>query len=282
MLSYKIFNTDDFGWEAIANFYTNGSEVTAIPNDLDEIVFFDDWITAKAKVGDELGTLYGWVFQTAPDGQRYVGSDGKWVVTGSENSGFYTEGDNQKVIVGNAFPDYVLTLSNYFRYKNFGLNFLVEYKAGGDLYDRGRRNGIRNGNLKLTEFRDETKVLQGVMDDGNGGYVANNQEFLITAIDFYRDANNYNAASEILLQDGSWVKLRTIGLTYDLPKQFLSKIGMTKATVNANANNIILWTPFDGFDPEGNQFSAGSNIYGFTGLTTPLTQSYSMGLTLEF
>ena len=120
------------------------------------------------------------------------------------------------------------------------------------------------------------------MDDGNGGYVANNQEFLITANDFYRDANNYNAASEILLQDGSWVKLRTIGLTYDLPKQFLSKIGMTKATVNANANNIILWTPFDGFDPEGNQFSAGSNIYGFTGLTTPLTQSYSMGLTLEF
>ncbi len=282
LLSYKIFNNQDFSWEAIANFFTNGSKVTAIPNDLDEIVFFDDWITAKAKVGDELGTLYGWVFQTAPDGQRYVGPEGKWVVTGSENSGFYTEGDNQKVVVGNAFPDYVLTLSNYFKYKNFGLNFLVEYKAGGDLYDRGRRNGIRNGNLKLTEFRDETRVLEGVMDDGNGGFVPNTQELLVTANGFYRDANNYNAASEVLLQDGSWVKLRTIGLSYDLPKKLLSRIGMTRAAINANANNIILWTPFDGFDPEGNQFSAGSNIYGFTGLTTPLTQSYSFGLTFEF
>ncbi|WP_422348418.1 SusC/RagA family TonB-linked outer membrane protein [Flagellimonas sp.] len=282
LLSYKIIDSEDFDWEAITNFFTNGSEVTAVPNDLDEIVFFDDWITAKAKVGDELGTLYGWVFQTTPDGQRYVGPEGKWVVTGSENTGFYTEGDNQKVVVGNAFPDYVLTLSNYFKYKNLGLNFLVEYKAGGDLYDRGRRNGIRNGNLKLTEFRDETKVLQGAMDDGNGGFTPNTQELLVTANDFYRDANNYNAASEVLLQDGSWVKLRTLGLSFDLPAKLLDRMGMTRAAINANANNIILWTPFEGFDPEGNQFSAGSNIYGFTGLTTPLTQSYSLGLTFEF
>ncbi|MBC6996931.1 SusC/RagA family TonB-linked outer membrane protein [Cytophaga sp. FL35] len=282
LLSAKIVDQDKFKWESIVNFSTTGGEVTAIPEDLDEIIFFDDWITGKAKVGDALGTLYGWVFQTAPNGERFVDDGGNWVVTGSENEGYYFEGDNAKVKVGNAFPDYVLSMSNYFTYKNLGLNFLVEYKAGGDLYDRGLRNNIRNGNLAITEFRDMPKVLDGVMSDGSGGFVPNTTETIITADNFYRSASVYNAASEILLQDGSWVKLRTIALSYNLPNKILDNLGVSKLSVNLNANNIILWTPFDGFDPESNQFSAGSNIYGFTGLTTPLTQNYSLGLNLEF
>lgn len=282
LLSAKIVNTENFSWETIFNFSTFASEVTSIPDDLDEIVFFDDRITNKAKVGDELGSLYGWVFQTAPDGQRIVGDDGKWIITGSENEGFYYEGDNEMVKVGNAFPDYTLSMTNSFTYKNLALNFLLEYKSGGDVYDRALRNNIRNGNLAITEFRDETKVLEGVMSDGNGGFVPNDQELLITANGFYRDFDNYNSASEILLQDASWLKLRTIGLTYNFPSNLVRSLGISAASVNASANNIILWTPFDGFDPEGNQFSAGSNIYGFTGLTTPLTQSYSFGLSLQF
>ncbi|OWW24736.1 SusC/RagA family TonB-linked outer membrane protein [Zobellia sp. OII3] len=282
LLSAKLISGETFNWESVVNFSTTAGEVTAIPEDLDEIVFYDDFITGKAKVGDELGALYGWVFQTAPDGQRYVDDSGYWVVTGSENSGYYFEGENAKVLVGNAFPDYILSMSNYFKYKNFGLNFLIEYKAGGDLYDRGLRNSLRNGNLALTEFRDKTKILEGVVSDGSGGFVPNTKPALINADDFYRSSSVYSAASEVLLQDGSWVKLRNIGVSYDMPKEFVRRIGLTKVAVNASANNIILWTPFDGFDPESNQFSAGSNIYGFTGLTTPLTQNYSLGLSLEF
>ena len=126
------------------------------------------------------------------------------------------------------------------------------------------------------------RVLEGVMDNGSGGFTQNTQELVITANGFYRDFNNYNTASEILLQDGSWLKLRTIGLSYNVPSNFIDKLGISRASINASANNILLWTPFEGFDPEGNQFSAGSNIYGFTGLTTPLTQSYSFGVSLEF
>ncbi len=277
-----VFKRENFQWEAIVNWSTTGGKVTSIPNDLDEIVFFDDWITAKAKVGDKLGSLYGWVFQTAPNGERIVGPEGKWIVTGSNNEDFYWSGGNQKVKVGNAFPDYILSLTNNITWANLNLNFLVEYKSGGDLYDRGLRNGLRNGTLKETEFRDETTVLAGVMADGNGGFVPNTQEVLITANNFYRDADNFNAAAEVLLEDASWVKLRTVGITYSLPTNFISKLKLSRASVTASANNIILWTPFDGFDPEGSQFSAGSNIHGFTGLTVPLTQSYSLGLNFEF
>lgn len=282
LISADIVKKEDFKWTTTINWSTNGGKVTSIPDDLDEIVFFSDRITAKAKVGDALGTLYGWVFQTAPDGQRYVGPDGKWIVTGSENNDFYYTNGNEMVKVGNAFPDYIASVNNALSYKNFGFNFLIEYKKGGDLYDRGYRNSLRNGNLIETEFRDQERILEGVMDDGSGGFVTNTIPLLITADSFYRDYNNYNTASEVLLQDGSWLKLRSIGFTYNFNDKLLDKIGMSNASLSASAHNIILWTPFKGFDPEGNQFSAGSNIYGYTGLTTPLTESYSLGLKLEF
>ncbi len=282
LLSADIVKNEDLKWTTTLNWSTNEGKVTAIPEDVGEIIFFDDYITAKAKVGDALGALYGWVFQTAPDGQRYVGADGKWIVTGSENNGFFYENGNEKVKVGNAFPDYIASVNNTITWKNFGFNFLLEYKKGGDLYDRGYRNALRNGNLKETEFRDQDRVLEGVMDDGNGGFETNTIPLTITADSFYRDFNNYNTASEVLLQDGSWVKLRNIGLTYNFDNKVLDKIGMDSASLTANAGNILLWTPFKGFDPESNQFSAGSNIYGFTGLTTPLTTNYSLGLKVQF
>lgn len=283
LLSADIIKNEDFKWKTSINWSTNKGKVVDLPEDLgNEVVFFNDRVTSKAKKGDALGTLYGWVFQTVPTGERYVGPEGKWIVTGSENKGFYYQGGNEMVKVGNAMPDYILSLNNHFSWKNFDISFLLEYKAGGDVYDRGYRNAIRNGNLKETEFRNQTRILSGMMDDGNGGYTKNTQELLITANSFYRDFNNYNMASDILLQDASWVKLRSISLAYNFNKELLEKIKIKNATISFTASNILLWTPFKGFDPESNQFSAGSNIYGFTGLNVPLTQDYSLGLKLDF
>jgi len=84
------------------------------------------------------------------------------------------------------------------------------------------------------------------------------------------------------LQDGSWLKLRSIGASYDFDKKIASKIKADKITLSVNAHNILLWTPFKGYDPEGNYFSAGSNIYGYNGLSVPLSVGYSFGLNVKF
>ena len=124
-------------------------------------------------------------------------------------------------------------------------------------------------------------VLDGVMDDGNGGFVPNTTSFFIDE-NYYRNSNVYNRASEILVQDASWVKLRNISLSYDLPSKIIKDLSLEKVSISASANNILIWTPFDGYDPEGNQYSAGSNVYGFTGLNIPLARSYSFGLNIAF
>lgn len=283
LLSADIIKKENLKWTATVNWSTNKGKVVDLPDDLGgEITFFSDRITAKAKEGDALGSLYGWVFQTTPNGQRYVDADGKWVVTGDKNKGLYYTNNNEMVKVGNAFPDYVLSLNNNIMWRDFNLSFLIEYKAGGDVYDRGFRNALRNGNLKETEFRDQKRVLEGLMDDGAGGFTKNTKELLITANSFYRDYKSYNTASEVLLQDGSWVKLRNISLGYNFNKNLLRKLKIDSASITFGVSNILLWTPFKGFDPESNQFSAGSNIYGYTGLNVPLTEDYSLGLKFEF
>ncbi len=280
MVSGDVIKNDNIRWEISVNWSTMHGKVVALPEDLKEIIFFSDRITSKAKVGDELGSLYGWVFKTV-NGQRYVissgSSKGKWMITGSDNEGYYYTGTNQMVKVGNAFPDFVMSGGSNFTWKDLSFNFLIEWKNGGDVYDRGYRNALRNGNLKETEFRDQERVLEGVTDDGQGGYKPNDIPLMITANSYYRDWNNYNSASEVLLKDASWLKLRSIGLSY----RFKIK-NMKSFDVFASAHNIILWTPFDGFDPEANYFGAGTNIYGYTGLTVPLSQSYTFGVKFQF
>ncbi len=279
-VSGDIIRNENIRWEVYVNWSTNKGKVMALPPDLNEIVFYGNRITSKAKVGDEIGSLYGWVFKTV-DGQRYVissgSSKGKWMITGDKNEGYFYQNGNQMVKVGNAFPKFIASLGSNFTWKNLTFNFLVEWKDGGDVYDMGYRNALRNGNLLETEFRDQERVLQGVTDDGNGGYKPNDIPLMITANSYYRDWNNYNSAAEVLLKDASWLKLRTIGISYRFHFKHVQSF-----QVYANAHNIILWTPFDGFDPEANYFGAATNIYGFTGLTVPLSQSYTVGVKFNF
>ncbi|RTE52353.1 SusC/RagA family TonB-linked outer membrane protein [Arenibacter aquaticus] len=272
LVSADIIRGNDFRWELILNWSTSEGKVLEIPEDIEAIIFADSGfagITSEIRAGDKMGTLYGYKWRYE-DGQRYLDAEGYPEIVLDE-----------RVKVGNAFPDFISSLGSNFKWKGLGLNFLLEYKEGGDLYDSGLRNAVRNGNRLSTLVRDEEVVLSGVMDDGSGGYTANTTPALIDQ-NYYRNSSVYNRASEILVQDASWVKLRNISITYDLSSQFIKDLHMEKVSFSASAGNILLWTPFDGFDPEGNQYSAGSNVYGFTGLSVPLSQSYSLGLNISF
>ncbi|MFS4418646.1 SusC/RagA family TonB-linked outer membrane protein [Maribacter sp. 2307ULW6-5] len=272
LFSADIIQKPDFQWDVTLIWSTSAGNVLEIPDDIESIVFADAGfagVTSEIREGDKMGTLYGWRWRYE-DGQRYIDANGKPEVD-------FT--DRQKV--GNAFPDFISSIGSNFRYKNIGFNFLLEYKKGGDLYDSGRRNSIRNGILAITELRDQEVVLEGVTDDGNGGFIPNTTPTLIDQ-DYYRSSTDYNRASEILVQDASWVKLRNIGLTYTVGGNFIKNMGISGASVSVNANNLLLWTPFEGYDPEGNQFSAGSNVYGFTGLSVPIAESFSVGVNIGF
>ena len=161
-----------------------------------------------------------------------------------EDDGFPRINTSERVKVGNAFPDWLGGVGSTIRWRDLSLSFLLERKQGGDAYDSGQRNGIRNGVLKITEFRDEEIVLNGVLEDGT----PNNIPVLITE-GYYRSSSIYNRASEILIQDTSWWRLRNVTLSYELPSKLLSNTFFDRVALNFTGNQPLVANRFQRVRP---------------------------------
>ncbi len=278
LISGDVVKTEDLNVELIYNFSTNRGEVLDLPDDVENVTFAGDGapeLYLRVKEGDKMGSLYGYNW-TYVDGELFINSAGYPEIDDSEGY----------VIVGNALPDFTMSLGSNIKWKNLGLNFLVEWKKGGDKYSWARRTMIRNGTSKVTEYRNiDDYVFEGVMEDPDapGTYVTNTTPTAYGLDEsYYRSWTYFTGAAENYLQDASWVKLRSVGLSYDLRELFGKKNLFDNLVLSVSANNILLWTPYDGYDPEGSAYSAGSNIYGFSGKGIPLTENYSMGLKIGF
>lgn len=280
MIAGDLIKNDNWTWELIYNFSTNEGEVTDLPDDIDNITYASDLgpeIFSRVKEGDKMGTMYGYKYRRENDGQLFIGADGYPTI--DTRDGY--------VVIGNAFPDFITSLGSNLRWKNFSFNFLVEWKEGGDKYDWTRRQMLRQGTSIDTEFRVRTAdyVFEGVMaDPGNSDNFIPNTNPANRGVDedYYRSWSRYTGAAEVILQDASWVKIRNIGVSYDFAGHFLKKWNITNFILTASANNLLLWTPYDGYDPEGSTYSAGSGIYGFSGQGIPLTENYSFGIQIGF
>ncbi|HYK55894.1 MAG TPA: hypothetical protein VEV15_05405, partial [Flavisolibacter sp.] len=86
------------------------------------------------------------------------------------------------------------------------------------------------------------------------------------------------------VEDASWVRLRSLSLSYSLPSGLLNRTKLFKgATISLTGNNLWLSTDFTGFDPESSSFSSGSNTSeGFSGFTYPGTRSFLATINLQF
>jgi TonB-linked SusC/RagA family outer membrane protein len=263
--------TKDFSWDISVNYSRITGEVISISEGIEEIELFGGGfggVAARFVPGGKVGDLYGFQYERAPDGQLLIGDDG-----------FPFIRTDTTYLIGNALPDFTAGLTNTFRWKGISLSFLLEWRQGGDLYDLGLRNSIRNGVLAETERRHEQVIFQGVTASGE----PNTQPVEIDGNTFYRNSVRHNRAAENILQDGSWLRLRRVSIGYQLPKTVLGGGGfISAARISLTGNNLIINTPFRGFDPETNYFGAGSDIYGYTGLQSPGVRSYTAALNITF
>jgi len=263
------FQTRDFNWNIAVNWSTFSSDVVSMPEGLDVIEFANSGfagVVNRIQEGGELGDLFGFTFDYDDQGRLLIADDG-----------FPTIRTDTLVKVGNAFPDWQGGITNTFNYKNLSLSFLLEFKKGGQAYDATLRNSIRNGIVELTGVRNEEVVFNGVKADGTPNDIA-----VEVDENFFRSSTRFNRASEIIVQDTDWIRLRNARIAYSLPVSITEKLPVSDATFSVTGRNLFVSTPFRGFDPEGQQFSAGSNAFGFTGLNIPPTRSFTFSMNLRF
>jgi hypothetical protein len=240
-----------------------------MPEGLDVIEFANSGfagVVSRIQEGGELGDLFGFAFERDENGNLLIAEDG-----------LPTINTDTLVQVGNALPDWQGGITNTFNYKNLALSFLIEVRMGADAYDSGLRNAMRNGIPEITRLRNEEIIWNGVNADGSKNDIP-----VKIGESLYRSSTRFNRATEIIVQDASWIRLRNARISYSLPGSLLLKWPISGARVSVTGNNLFLSTPFRGFDPEGQQFAAGSNTYGFTGLNIPSTRSVTFSLNLKF
>ncbi|MCB4798208.1 SusC/RagA family TonB-linked outer membrane protein [Neotamlana laminarinivorans] len=288
LISGDLIKTTDLDISLTYNFSKTQGTVVDLPDDVPYINFSGDltgaYLYLQPKEGDNIGAIYGYNYDRTDDGELIIDSTIGLPTT--------TITDENRVIVGDATPDFIMSLGSNIRWKNFRFNFMFEWKKGGDKYSWQRYILNRMGQSEFTmQYRegDGQYLFDGVIEDPDnaGSYIPNTvvADFSPESVTGYRMFNwtNYGRrTADNLLQDASWVKIRSLGFTYSIDNSILERLHLSRFELSANVNNILVWTPFDGFDPEGSDYSAGSNIYGFTGRGIPLTENYSFGLTVGF
>jgi TonB-linked SusC/RagA family outer membrane protein len=257
----------DFKWDVAINFAKNKNVVKNVGF---EETGQNSGVASTKSVfigGEEYGILYGTRWLRNENGQIVIGSDG------------LPEVDSVSGIVGNPNPKWTMGITNTFTYKSWSLDFLFDIKYGGEVYN-GTANVMRSlGTHADTENRDEDVVFDGVVwDETNQQWIENTTT--VKWGDYYQGYGLVHV-SEAAIEDASWIRLRTLSLTYKIPSKKLEKFPIKGLSLGISGNNLLLFTNYDGIDPETN-LSGVSNSTGRDYFNMPSVRSYSFTVKMNF
>jgi hypothetical protein len=296
-LSATPVRTKDFSWDFRMNFSTNKNKVIRLNQNLGEIAistqsgYLSSSVTSKLVPGRAYGSLFGrnylrYYANSADDDKVTLRRDLP-VVIGANGFPVLESASVQRYL-GSTLPKWIGSTLQTFRYKNLSLSVLIDVRQGQHKYNQLANFLAAFGESKVTENRDQTIVFKGVLADGtpNTKAVYLGQGVGPDGVDynvgFYR--NYFRGASENFVENASWVRLRSLSLSYALPVTWLSSTKVISgASVSFTGNNLWLHTKYTGFDPETSSTSAGSNASdSFSGFTYPATKSYLFSVNLQF
>ncbi len=269
--------TDKFSWNVNINWTANRSRVNELYGDLNTLVLqsYQGGINVSARVGQPFGVITGsdYVYR---NGQRVVGSNGDYLKTATSDQ-----------TIGYSTPKWTAGINNTFRYKDISLSFLVDIRHGGNVFSLDQYYGLATGLYPETVgLNDLGNPSRNPISQGGGfirpGVLANGQPNNI------RTENNFQAygygrnPDAAFVYDASYVKLRSVAITYSLPKRFLAKMGPIKgADLSLIGNNLwIIHKNVPYADPEEG-VSVG-NAQGFQGGAYPSVRTFGFNVKLKF
>jgi hypothetical protein len=269
-LGGDIVSTDKFNWNLSANFTRNYNEVLSLPEGVDEIDIEAAFasIGSYAIVGQPYGALYGTRWDRTADGQLIIGANGIPVVAATRGN------------IGNPFPDWTMGINNSLSFGGLSLSFLFDIRQGGDIWNGTYARLSRIGRTLESANRENTYVVQGVVEQPDGSYAPNTTEISPLSYFSHVVGDGGLSATENAVQDGSWVRLREMTLSYTLPANNIPVL--KNATLFVTGRNLWLSTNYTGVDPETSLTGAGSNVSGFDYFNMPSTRSFIVGLRAGF
>lgn len=275
----KPVNTKNLTWSLNYTFSKNWNKLVSLTTGLDNVILNTAYDASL--IGYPGKSLTG-IYAPVP---KYT-ADGKIIV--SPTTGMPVEAE-QKGFYGNAEYDYMMGLLNTLSYKNLQLSFSFDYRKGGHMYSGTADLLNFTGNAYNTTYNDRrpfiipnSVIQQGVDAGGKPIYVENTIVIDESAYtDYWYPTQNKAGSYYDRIIDRSFLKLRDVSLTYNLPQSWASKIRATNLSVGVYGRNFLLWTPASNFylDPEASNL--GNDLASELGEFRTAPTSKQFGITLR-
>lgn len=245
-LRYKLLNNKEWKWEAGAHIATYKNKITALPDgDYTTSIYGANVLTS---VGRAAGVFYGYetagVYATQQEaeaeGLKLVATTGEVTPFGAGDMRFvdhYADNvinEKDMVVIGDPNPDFYGNLFSNLSYKRLTLNMNFCYSYGNDIYNY-QRSLLEGG----SQFFNQTTAL-------NRRWIAEGQQTDIPKATFGDPMGN-SRFSDRWIEDGSYLRLRSVTLSYALP---VNSVWLQGVTIWATANNLFTLTNYLGSDPE--------------------------------
>ena len=199
-------------------------------------------------------------------------------------------------VIGNPNPNWIGSVISNLSYKGITFGFQIDVKNGGDLWN-GTRGALANkGTAGETSNRGNQVTFNGLLGhlDNNGNVVhfdkdgitelpgpgaANTIATTYSQYYWQNIGSSFGAGQDVDLENGGYTRIRQVSLSYILPRNIFGKNHFTNLSVTIFANNLKIWTKYDGVDPE-TSLGGPSNLQGLDYFNNPGTKSYGVRLSL--
>ncbi len=258
-----------FTWTTSFNIAANQNEVIALVADQQIIDNGGSRYMNVVKVGEAIGTFYGAEY-AGVDPQN---GDAIWYVNGPDNNGATTNDYAlaNSVVLGSPLPKFIGGLSNTFSYGGVTLDVRFQGQYGNKIHNSG--GGFMSCNAcwfdnqttdQLDRWQKEGDITQ--VPQARLGY-----------------SNGDQSRSSRYLSDGSYLRLKNVSLSYQLPSRVFGKSGVRDVRIYATGTNLLTFTKYKGWDPEVTaDFLASNVVYGTDFYSAPQAKTYVVGLRVGF
>ena len=230
----------------------------------------------RSEVGDAPGLFYGYevlgIVQNQAQADEYNSRTGRSAKVGDLMFG------DEKTTIGDPNPDFTCGMNNTFTYGPWSLGIQLSASYGNDVFNliRMRLEGMTD---KWTNYHSDCLNFAKIAKDANGNEYVTNPETNIPRPDNKDTNGNCKTVSDRYVEDGSYLKIQNVSLSYSLPEAVNKKLHINGLRVSANVQNVYTFTNYSGYDPE----IPGSAIrQGVDEGRYPTPRQYTLGLNFNF
>ena len=274
-LSLNLLNESDFRWSVGGNIATYNSEMISLGDASRRLVSYSDGTELLSEVGETPNLFYGYATNgVIASKQEALGkpiyNQGGVLFTAGDMLFVDQTGDNiinayDKVVLGDPAPDYYGSFYTNFNYKKWNLFANFTYTSGNEIYNAARRTSE-----SMITFANQSRVVER-------RWVKDGQTTDIPKA-VYGDPMQNSRFSDRWIEDGSYIKLKEITLSYETNRKIWF---MNKIQAYITGENLLTWTDYTGFDPEF-AYSNDVNLRGMDLGKIPLGRTVKLGLILNF